>query len=69
MWLFKCACNDHVVNGQDNFVDVKQLLGIRRELTEVRNKVNSLVDALDSASLVDSHASTIAENGWLLISP
>ena len=50
------------VNGQDKFVDTKQPLGIRKELTEVRDKVLSLVDALESGRAVVDHASTTAAN-------
>ena len=58
-----------VVNGQDKLVDTKQLLGIRKELAEVRDKVNSLVDALDSARVADDHSLSTVASGELAVSP
>ena len=59
-----------VVNGEDRLVDTKQLLGIRKELAEVRDKVNSLVDALDSARVAGDYSSTTTTaSGELAVGP
>ena len=56
------------VNGQDRFVDTRQLLGIRRELGEVRDKVNGLVDAIDSARIADGYSSATTASSELVVS-